>query len=205
MKLIILLGAPGSGKGTQALQIEKKTGLRHLSTGEMLRAEVEAGTDLGKELAGTLEQGNLVPDEVIIDIIRGCVRGDKCPQCPGLEACRAGFILDGFPRTVPQAEALDEMLKDQNREIDDVILLDVDESILFERIERRIRENAGNKRADDNARTLKNRLEIYTRATKPLVPYYEKKGLLRRIDGMRPIDQVTDEVFNVINRKKSAA
>jgi adenylate kinase len=199
MKVIVLLGAPGAGKGTQAIKIEQKTGLRHLSTGEMLRAEVESGTELGKSIAGTLEKGSLVSDDIIIAIIEGCIKGEQCPKCPGLEECRAGFILDGFPRTVNQAQALERMMKEQGRQVDAVVLLDVEESTLAERIETRVRESdSDTARADDTISTLKNRLRIYNQRTMPLISFYEERGQLRRVDGMKPIDEVTQDVYDAI-------
>ncbi len=198
MKVIILFGAPGAGKGTQATRLSEMTGLKHLSTGEMLRAEVDAGTDIGKQVEGLLEQGSLVPDDMIIEMIEGCILGKRCPQCPGVDQCRVGFILDGFPRTLRQAEALEQMLKTQGRNVDNVILLEVDEEILADRIRKRVLESGDAKRADDSVDVLKNRLRIYHKQTEPLIPFYEERGLLNRVDGMAGIDEVTEELYKVV-------
>jgi adenylate kinase len=203
MKIIVLLGAPGAGKGTQARRIAQMTGLKHMSTGEMLRSEVAAETPIGKAIAETLEQGNLVSDELIIGLIRSCIRDGKCPGCQTPELCHAGFVLDGFPRNVSQAKALDRMVNDHGRAIDHVILLDVDEKILKSRIENRARESA-NKRSDDTETTLYHRLSIYSSLTKPIIPYYEQRGVLRKIDGMLPMDEVTGELFEIITGRKAA-
>ncbi len=204
MKIIVLLGAPGAGKGTQAVRIAKMTGLKHLSTGEMLRAEVEAGTPIGRTISDTLARGDLVSDEMIINLIRGCLRDGKCPKCPTPELCHSGFVLDGFPRNVSQAKALDRMMHEHGRAVDHVILLDVDEKILRDRIESRARQSGSARRSDDTEKTLFHRLSIYNNLTKPLAPYYEQRGVLRRVDGMKPMDEVTDELFEIITGRKAA-
>lgn len=204
MKVVVLFGAPGAGKGTQAKRIEERTGLKHLSTGEMLRAEVEAGSEIGKQIAGTLAQGSLVPDDMIINLIEGCITGRKCPQCHGVDSCRKGFILDGFPRTIRQAEALESLLAVQGGAVDSVILLEVDENILAERIRTRVLESGDSRRADDSVETLKNRLRIYHKQTEPILPFYEARDMVVRVDGMKPIDDVTEELNDIITEKPRA-
>ena len=191
---LIFLGAPGSGKGTQASLIEKSKGLKQLSTGDMLRAEVASKSDLGQRLESIMEAGELVSDDIMIELIANCVSEPECQK---------GFILDGFPRTEPQASALDEMLKDLKRKIDHVIILEVNEEILIDRILQRAKETGG-ARSDDNAETLKHRLEVYHQQTEPVLPYYEGKGLLRRIDGMAPIEDVTKQIETVLDQQAVA-
>jgi len=181
---IIIFGPPGAGKGTQASHLQKSHGLKHLSTGDMLRGEVSSKSDLGQRLESIIESGDLVSDDIIIELIGNCVSQPECEK---------GFILDGFPRTQPQAEALDEMLTNLKRQVDHVIILEVDETILIDRILKRA-EESDSTRSDDNADTLKKRLDVYHAQTKPVLPYYEGKGLLRRIDGMASIDDVTAEI-----------
>ena len=181
---IIIFGPPGAGKGTQSARIEENHGLKHLSTGDMLRAEVSGETALGKTIKAIMESGELVSDEIIIEMIGGCISKPDCEN---------GFILDGFPRTVAQAEALDEMLGHMARKIDHVVVLEVDENALLGRIQKRAEESGGG-RGDDNADVLKNRLEVYHSQTAPVLPYFEQKGVLRKIDGMQSIDDVTDAI-----------
>ncbi|GAB4535080.1 MAG: adenylate kinase [Parvularculaceae bacterium] len=192
--ILILLGPPGAGKGTQAKRICERRGLAHLSTGDMLRAAAEAGTPLGLEAKAVMDRGDLCPDELVIDVIR-----ERIAQSD----CRAGFLLDGFPRTTPQAEALDRMLAEIGRELDVVLELRVDENALIERLRSRIRETGG-ERADDNEETFKKRLDVYRAQTAPLIPYYEKSGKLRVIDGMAEIDAVTAEIEAVLDEVERA-
>lgn len=186
---IIIFGPPGAGKGTQAERLEKDLSVLKLSTGDILRAEASSGSELGKRLKSTLDAGELVSDEVMIELIANCIRDEDCQE---------GFILDGFPRTLAQAKALDEMLVHMGCTIDHVIVLEVDEGILIDRILKRAAES-GQKRSDDNAETLKNRLAVYNKQTAPVLPYYKEKGLLRRIDGMRDIDAVTAQIRSVLS------
>jgi adenylate kinase len=182
---LILLGPPGAGKGTQANLIQQRYGACQLSTGDMLRAAVAAGTPIGLKARDLMERGELVPDNVVVGIISERIDAPDCTK---------GFILDGFPRTVAQAEALDTLLADKGMALDAVIELSVDESILIERIEKRARETEGGPRADDNAEALKKRLDVYREQTAPLIEYYAAAGLLKRVDGMAKIDEVSDEI-----------
>ncbi len=186
---IIMFGPPGAGKGTQSVQIQEKHKIKQLSTGDMLRAEVASESSLGQTLKAIMAAGELVSDDIIIELIGNCISEPECER---------GFILDGFPRTVAQAEALDEMLTHMARKIDHVIMLEVDNAILIERIKSRAAES-GETRSDDNADILKHRLEVYETQTAPLVPYYEGKGVLRRVDGMKNIQEVTAQIDGILN------
>jgi len=178
---VILFGPPGAGKGTQAARLAEQHGLAHLSTGDMLRAAVEAGTPVGKEAEAVMAAGKLVSDELICKVVADRIEEPDCAE---------GFILDGFPRTLAQAEALDAMLAAKGKAIDVVIELTVDEAELIRRIEGRAAETGG-ARADDNALTLKKRLDVYHAQTAPVLPFYREKGVLRSIDGMQSMDAVT--------------
>jgi adenylate kinase len=190
---LILLGPPGSGKGTQAQRLVRKHGTVQLSTGDILRAAVAAGTPVG--LKDKMERGALIPDEIVIAII-----ADRIDQ-PDV---RRGFVLDGFPRTLPQAQALDRLLAERGLKLDAVIELKVDESKLLRRIETRIAEMMarGEKlRADDNPEVLKGRLDAYHAQTAPLTDYYAGKGMLKTVDGMAPIEQVAAAIDRILARK----
>ena len=191
---IIMFGPPGAGKGTQAQRMQDTHKLKQLATGDMLRAEVASGSLLGQRLEAMMNAGQLVPDSTIIEIIGNCIAEPECEK---------GFILDGFPRTVPQAEELDIMLSHMKRKIDHVIVLEVDEGILLDRIKTRIEETGG-ARSDDNEDTLKERLKVYNEQTAPILPYYEEKGLLRRVDGMASIDEVTEQIEAVLANQEAA-
>ena len=185
---LILLGPPGAGKGTQAQRLVSKYGIVHLSTGDMLRAAVAAGTPVGQRAKAIMERGELVPDDVVIAIIADRIRQPDAAR---------GFVLDGFPRTVPQAEALDRLLAERGMKLDGVIELKVDEGILLARIENRVREMAGRGeklRADDNPEVLKGRLSAYRAQTAPLAGYYAAKGQLKSVDGMAPVEAVTEAI-----------
>jgi adenylate kinase len=203
MKLI-LLGPPGAGKGTQAQRLVDKHGIVQLSTGDMLRAAVKAGTPVGLRAKDIMDRGELVPDDVVVAIV-----SDRIDQ----PDARKGFILDGFPRTVPQAVALDRLLKDKGLKLDAVIELKVDAGILQKRIENRIAEaRASGKplRSDDDPEKLKRRVEIYHEQTAPLVDYYRLEGSLTSVDGMASIPQVASAIDRALDgsspgRPKAAA
>jgi adenylate kinase len=182
---LILLGPPGAGKGTQAQRLVARHGIVQLSTGDMLRAAVKAGTPVGLKAKDIMDRGDLVPDDVVVAIV-----SDRIDE----PDAKDGFILDGFPRTVGQAEALDHMLREKGLALDGVVELKVDEGILIRRIESRIAETLARGeplRKDDDPDILKTRLEAYRRQTAPLIDHYRDKGLLRGVDGMAPIDEVT--------------
>lgn len=183
---IILFGPPGAGKGTQAGFLVKEFGIVQLSTGDMLRAAIAEGTDLGQRAKVVVDVGQLVADEIMVGIIAERIDQPDCAQ---------GFILDGFPRTVAQAEALDGMLRDKGQRLDAVIEIQVDESILFDRIEKRVSEMLpAQRRTDDNSDTLRKRLQIYREQTVPVLPFYRERGVLRSVDGMQAIEQVTADI-----------
>lgn len=211
---LILLGPPGAGKGTQAKRLEERHGLVQLATGDMLRRAVASGSPLGQRVKAIMDSGKLVPDDIIIEMI-----AERIAQP---EAAR-GFILDGFPRTVPQAEALDHMLAEQGRKLDHVILMEVDEPTLINRISGRVTcplcgasyhedynppkthghcDNCGATelvhRADDRPEAIATRLAAYRNQTAPILPYYRDRGILRSVDGMAEIDEVTREIEAVI-------
>jgi adenylate kinase len=192
---LILLGPPGAGKGTQAQRLVSKYGIVQLSTGDMLRAAVAAGTPVGQRAKAIMERGELVPDEVVVAII-----ADRIGQPDAVR----GFVLDGFPRTVPQAEALDRLLADRDLALDGVIALKVDEGILLQRVENRVREMAARGevlRSDDTPEVLKGRLSAYRTQTAPLADYYAAKGQLKSVDGMAPIDAVTAAIDGLLARR----
>ena len=185
---LILLGPPGAGKGTQSQVIAQKSGIPQLSTGEMLRAAVKAGTPIGLKAKAIMTAGGLVSDAIVIGIIADRIAEPDCAK---------GFILDGFPRTLQQAAALDNLLKVKGLKLDAVIELKVDDSILTSRIETRAKETlaaGGTVRADDNAEALRTRLMAYYRETAPLTGYYFAHELLKTVDGMASIDAVTRQI-----------
>lgn len=208
--ILILLGPPGAGKGTQARRLTEERGLPQLSTGDMLRAEIAGGGELGRQAAAVIEAGRLVPDEIVIGIISRRIDAQDCA---------GGFILDGFPRTTAQAEALDALLAGKGMALDAVVLLQVDEEALVARISGRFTcrtcgegyhdrfkqpVEAGRcdicgstdfeRRPDDSADTVRERLRVYRGQTAPILPYYETKGLLRRVDGMAEIGEVAMQI-----------
>lgn len=211
---LILLGPPGAGKGTQAKRLEDSRGLIQLSTGDMLRAAVASGSDVGNKAKAIMERGELVSDEIMIAMIRDRIQ---------LPDCKNGFILDGFPRTTAQAEALDKMLGEMGLKLDHVIEMKVNDSVLIERITGRFscaKCGAGyhdrfqkpkkdgvcdvcgstefSRRKDDNAETVTARLSAYHAQTAPLLPYYQGRGVLKSVDGMAEIDEVTRQLEAVL-------
>ena len=189
---LILFGPPGAGKGTQAQRLIAKHGIIQLSTGDMLRAAVAAGTPVGLRAKSIMDRGELVPDEVVVAII-----ADRIDQ----PDAKRGFVLDGFPRTVPQAQALDHLLAERGLKLDAVIELKVDEGILLRRIEKRVADMTArgeNVRADDNPDVLKGRLSAYRAQTVPLAGYYAGKGILKTVDGMASINEVTAEIARLL-------
>lgn len=186
---IILMGPPGCGKGTQAQRIQEKYGMVHLSTGEMLRAAAAAGTEMGLKAKEILDRGDLVPDDMVVGII--------AERIEDTDIRKKGFILDGFPRTVVQAEKLDDVLAEKRIEIHHIIEMRMDEAALFARIEKRAQESAG-ARADDNAETLKKRIVVYREQTAPILPYYANSGRLEAVDGMAGVDDVTTQLGSIL-------
>ncbi|AST05793.1 adenylate kinase [Anoxybacillus flavithermus] len=210
---LVLMGLPGAGKGTQAEKIVEKYKIPHISTGDMFRAAIKEGTELGLQAKSYMDRGDLVPDEVTIGIVRERLSKDDCQN---------GFLLDGFPRTVAQAEALETLLQQLDRSIDYVINIEVDKSILMERLTgRRICKECGAtyhlvfnppaqagvcdkcggelyQRADDNEATVANRLEVNMKQAQPLLDFYEAKGYLRNINGQQHIDQVFADICELL-------
>ena len=187
---IILLGPPGAGKGTQAQYLISAFGLKQLSTGDMLRAAMGEGSDLGKQVQIIVDSGDLVPDDIMIEMITTRITRTDC---------KGGFILDGFPRTVLQAETLTEVLSQKKIKIDHVIALDVKLSSLLDRIRNRaLGATQEQRRQDDDEETLKHRLNVYKEQTEPILPYYEKLGLLKIIDGMLTPDEVSKKINDVL-------
>ena len=211
---LILLGPPGAGKGTQAKRLEQKHRLKQLSTGEMLRALIEGDSPLGRKAKAIMDAGNLVPDEIMVGMI-----SERIDQAD----CANGFILDGFPRTVPQAEALDRMLADKGMKLDAVIEISVDDDALIERIAGRFTcascgagyhdsfqrpkvegvcdvcgSTEFDRRSDDTPETVGKRLAVYHELTAPILPYYRDRGVLRAVDGMQDIDAVTGQIEAIL-------
>jgi len=213
--ILILLGPPGAGKGTQAARIREKYRIAHLSTGDMLREAIAAGTETGKQAKSVMDEGNLVSDDIIISLVEERTNDPDC---------RKGFLLDGFPRTVAQAEALDALLNRKEVALNAAIEFAVDDDVLIERISGRyscaycdagyhdtfkkpraegVCDKCGGKefkrRSDDTAEAVRTRLSSYHSQTSPLLPYYRDKGLLKTVNGMGEIDEVTDQIFKEID------
>ncbi|CAI8364697.1 MAG: Adenylate kinase [Alphaproteobacteria bacterium UBA4588] len=189
MMNIILFGPPGAGKGTQAQRIVDRHGVVQLSTGDMLRAAIAAGSELGLRAKSLMDEGKLVPDDVIIGMI-----ADRMND----EDCKNGVILDGFPRTIAQAKALDAMFAAGHIQLDQVIEIQVDEAALFARIENRAAE-PGDARSDDTAEVLEQRLKVYHENTAPVLPYYRDKGQLNIVDGMQSIEEVAAQIKSLLS------
>ncbi len=186
--IVVFLGPPGAGKGTQAAFIVEKYGIPQLSTGDMLRGAVAAGTPVGKKVKAIIDSGELVSDEIVAAIVEERIEAEDCAP---------GFLLDGFPRTVAQAEMLDAMLEKKERQVDIVVELRVDQEALVDRLRNRIREaeeRGDPVREDDNEETFKKRLGVYGEQTAPLIPYYEKQSKLKGVDGMGGIEAVSAEI-----------
>ena len=211
---IILMGLPGAGKGTQASEIVKKFPIPHISTGDMFRKAIKDETDLGKKAKSYMDRGELVPDEVTVGIVKERISEDDAKK---------GFLLDGFPRTIDQAESLNQIMSELDREIDAVINIEVPEEELMNRLTgRRICEKCGTtyhlvfnppkvdgicdidggklyQREDDNPETVSNRLSVNVKQSKPILEYYNNKGVLKNIDGSKDIDEVTDDVIDILD------
>ena len=214
---IILMGLPGAGKGTQASEIVKKFPIPHISTGDMFRKAIKDETDLGKEAKSYMDRGELVPDEVTVGIVKERISEDDAKK---------GFLLDGFPRTIDQAESLSQIMSELDREIDAVINIEVPEEELMNRLTgRRICEKCGTtyhlvfnppkidgicdidggklyQREDDNPETVSNRLNVNVKQSKPILEYYNEKGVLKNIDGAKDIDDVTKDVIDILDQLK---
>ena len=184
---IVIFGAPGSGKGTQSERIVEKYGINHISTGDVLRAEIKNGTELGKTAKGYIDQGQLIPDELMIDILAGVLDSFKDSK---------GVIFDGFPRTIAQAEALKEMLNKRGQDVSVMLDLDVPEEELITRLIKR-GEQSG--RADDNMETIKKRLVVYNTQTSPLKDYYKKENKYQHIHGLGTMENIFDDIAAAIN------
>jgi len=183
---IILFGPPGAGKGTQAKRIQQEYDIPHLSTGNIFRSAIKNETELGKKVKSILDAGELVPDQTVVDLVREELKK---------EAYSDGYILDGFPRTVPQARAFDQMLKENDKSLDAFLVLEVPNDELIRRILSR-----GEGRSDDKEEKVRHRLEVYHKQTEPVKNYYEKQGLVKKIDGIGSIDEIFERIKNALER-----
>ena len=192
--IVIFLGPPGAGKGTQAAYISARRDIPQLSTGDMLRAAIAAGSDVGKQAKAVIDRGDLVSDDIVAGIVSERIE---------MKDCRPGFLLDGFPRTLEQAKMLDDILSEKGRPLGCVLSLEVDEDALIDRLNSRVEEakaEGREVRSDDNVETFKKRLDVYREQTAPLIPYYADKGNLTRIDGMRSVEKVSADIDEVLDR-----
>jgi adenylate kinase len=187
MKNIVIFGAPGSGKGTQSDLLIEKYGLGHISTGDVLRNEIKNGTELGKTAKGYIDNGQLIPDDLMVNILASVY--------DSFGKDHKGVIFDGFPRTIPQAEALKKMLSERGHKIAAMIELDVPEDELMKRLIKRGKESG---RSDDNAETIKRRLDVYHNQTAPLIEWYEKEGTHNHINGLGELDRIFSDICGVI-------
>ena len=188
MKNIVIFGAPGSGKGTQSDKLIEKYGLKHLATGDVLRNEIKNGTELGKTAKGFIDEGKLIPDELMVNILASVY------DSFGKE--HAGVIFDGFPRTIPQAEALKKMLAERGHKVAAMIELDVPEEELMKRLILRGKQSG---RSDDNEETIKKRLNVYHTQTAPLIEWYEKEGIRHHINGLGELDRIFADICKVVD------
>src|SRR5574344_13184 len=188
MKNIVIFGAPGSGKGTQSDLLIKKYGFEHISTGDVLRSEITNGTELGKTAKSYIDKGQLIPDELMIDILAKVY--DSCRKD------HKGVIVDGFPRTIPQAEALKKMLAERGHKVAAMIELDVPEEELMKRLILRGQQSG---RSDDNEETIKKRLNVYHNQTSPLIDWYKKEGIHHHIEGLGELDRIFSDICKVID------
>ena len=196
--IIVLFGPPAAGKGTQAKRIHEKHGIAHLSTGDMLRAAIAAETEIGKKAKAVMDKGQLVPDEIVVGIIAERIAEPDCAK---------GFVLDGFPRTVNQAKALDDMLAGKGRAVGVVIVMEVDEAALLKRVENRAADAKAKGepvRSDDDPETFKKRLAVYKAETAPILPYYEGQGKIRRVNGMNSIGEVAAQIDAILAAGESS-
>ena len=187
---IVIFGAPGSGKGTQSERIVAKYGVHHISTGDVLRAEIKNGTELGKTAKGYIDQGQLIPDSLMIDILAGVLDSFKDSK---------GVIFDGFPRTIAQAEALKKMLAERNQAVSIMLDLEVPEDELMTRLLLRGQQSG---RADDNEETIKKRLTVYHNQTSPLIDWYKQEGLYCHINGLGELERITGDICEAIDKVK---
>ncbi|MEE9269556.1 MAG: adenylate kinase [Candidatus Krumholzibacteria bacterium] len=182
---LVILGAPGSGKGTQAVRLAERFNLRHISSGNLLRAEVASGTLLGKQVAGVMKKGKLVPDEAVLKVVSEVLTDEETTRL-------GGWILDGYPRTADQAEALEDVLSRNREAVEAVILLQVAADVLVPRLTNR-------DRADDTPETVRKRLEVYDREIEPLLDFYEQRYDVHRVDGSKPIEEVTEDIAGLVD------
>lgn len=184
---LIFIGPPGVGKGTQAERVSKHFGIVHLSTGDILRAEIKTQSPIGQQAKTYIDQGHLVPDDILLTIMEQYLQRPECAN---------GYLLDGFPRTIPQAEGLDRLLQQTHQSLDAVINLTAEDEELLQRLLRRGKTSG---RSDDNPTVITKRLEVYRKLTQPILGYYEKQNLLKTVYGAGPIPEITNRILKVLN------